>query len=87
MRRGEEPGYIEVLQQRASRLNIEKLLQIKGNQLFQVKEFSAFLCMGIYKSLVSLKSFLSYAPHHLGPVSCVLRRGNKNTQRTIQKRY
>ena len=85
IRRGEEPGYIEVSQQRESSLNIKKLLQIKGNQLSQVKEFSAFLYMGICKSLVSLKSFLSYAPHYLGPVSCVLTRGSKNTQRTIQK--
>ena len=29
-RRGEEPGYIEVLQQRAGSLNIKNLLLIKG---------------------------------------------------------
>ena len=33
---------------------------IKENQTSQVKEFSAFLCMGRYKSLGSVKSFLSY---------------------------
>ena len=85
MRQGQERDYIEVSQQRASSLNIKKLLQIKGNQLSQVKEFSTFLRMGICKSLFSLKSFLSYAPHYLWPVSCVLRRGSKNTQRTVQK--
>ena len=31
---------------------------VKGNQISQVKEFSAFLCMGRCKSLGSLKSFL-----------------------------
>ena len=55
----EEPGYIEVLQQRAGSLNIKLL--IKGNQMFQVKEVSIFLCMGRHKSLGSLKSVLSYA--------------------------
>ena len=30
--------------------------------MFQVKEFSAFLCMGRCRSLGSLKSVLSYAP-------------------------
>ena len=56
-RRGEKPGYIEVLQQRAGSLNIKTLLLIKGNLIFQVEEFSAFLCIG---SLGSSKSFLSY---------------------------
>ena len=41
---GEEPGYIEVLHQRASILNIKRLLLIKEDQIAQVKEFSAFLC-------------------------------------------
>ena len=36
----------------------QKLLLIKENQTSQVKEFSAFLNMGRYKSLGSLKSFL-----------------------------
>ena len=36
------------------------LLLIKGNQTFQVTEFSAFLCMGRCKSLGSWKSFPSY---------------------------
>ena len=43
----EEPGYIELL--------------IKENQISQVKEFSAFLCMGRCRSVGSLKSFLPYA--------------------------
>ena len=38
--------------------NIKRLLLIKENQISQVKEFSAFLCMGRCKSLGSLKSFL-----------------------------
>ena len=42
---GEEPGYIEVLQQRAGSLNIKRLLAKKENQISQVKEFRAFLCM------------------------------------------
>ena len=54
-RRGEEPGYIEVLQQRAGSLNIKRLLLLKENQISQVKEFSAFLCMGKCKSLGSQK--------------------------------
>ena len=42
---GEEPAYIEVLQQRAGNLNIKRLLLIKENHTSQVKEFSAILCM------------------------------------------
>ena len=57
----EEPGYKEVLQKRAGSLNIRRLSLMKEIQIFQVEEFSAFLCMGRYKSLVSLKLFLSNA--------------------------
>ena len=32
---GEQPGYIEVLQQRACNLNIKRLLLIKENKIFQ----------------------------------------------------
>ena len=39
---GEEPGYTEVLQQRASSLNIKRLFLIRGSQVFQAKEFSTF---------------------------------------------
>ena len=44
---GEESGYVEVLQQRSGSLNFKSFcfLQIKENQISQVKEFSAFLCM------------------------------------------
>ena len=42
-------------------LAIKRLWLIKENQISQVKEFSAFLCMGRCKSLGSLKSFLWYA--------------------------
>ena len=49
---------MEVLQQRAGTVNIERLLLIKENQISQVKEFSAFLCMGRRKSLGPLRSVL-----------------------------
>ena len=58
---GEESGYIEILQQRTGGLNTKWFLLIQENQIFQVREFSAFLCMERCKSLGSLKSFLSYA--------------------------
>ena len=54
-RGGEEPGYIEVLQQRADSMNINRLLLMKENQISQVKEFSTFLCRGRCKSLGLLK--------------------------------
>ena len=65
-RRGEKPGYIEVLQQRAGSLNIKRLLLIKENQLSQVKEFSALLYMGRCKRLNSLKSFIHIHLSYLG---------------------
>ena len=37
-RGGGEPGYIEVLQQKAGIQNIKRLLLIKENQISQVKE-------------------------------------------------
>ena len=46
----------------------KRLLWIKENQIFQVKEFGIF--MGRCKSLGSVKSFLSYASQLLGPVPC-----------------
>ena len=48
----------EFLRHRPSSWKIRGLLLIKENQTSQVKEFSAFLCMGRCKSLDSLKSFL-----------------------------
>ena len=51
-----EPGYIEVLQQKADGLNKKILLLLKENQITQVKEFSSFPCMRRCKSLGSLKS-------------------------------
>ena len=59
-RQGEEPGYTEVLQQRAGSLNIKRLLLSKENQISQVKEFSTLLRMG------SLKSCYWYAPQLSG---------------------
>ena len=61
LRRGEEPGYTEVLQQRAGCLNIRRLLSVKGNSIFQVMAFRAFLCVGGCKSLGSLELSLSHA--------------------------
>ena len=45
------------------------LLLMKVNQISQIKECSAFLCMERCKSLGSLKSFLWYASQLLGPIS------------------
>ena len=61
-RQGEKPGYTEVLQQRTGSLSIKRRFLSKENQTSQGKEFNAFLCMGRYKSLGPLRSFLSYAP-------------------------
>ena len=64
---------MEVLRQRADSLNIKRLLIMKENQISQVKEFDAFLCMGRCKSLGSLKSFLSCASQLPGAsVLCLL---------------
>ena len=38
----EEPSFTEVLQQSVSSLNIKRLLLIKEEQIFQIKEFNAF---------------------------------------------
>ena len=54
------------MQQRAGSLNIKRLFLIKGNQISQVKELSAFLCVGRGKGLGSLKSVLWCAPHLTG---------------------
>ena len=58
-RQGEEPGYTEVLHQRADSLNVKGLLLKKTRYL---KELGTFLCIGRWKSLGSLKSFHWYAP-------------------------
>ena len=41
----EDAGYTQVLYPRAGSLNIKRLLLIKENQISQVKQFSAFLCV------------------------------------------
>ena len=52
-------------------LNIKRWLSVKENQITQVKEFSAFLCMGRWKTLDSLKSSLCWCISALwGSVSC-----------------
>jgi len=45
-------------------------MTVKENEISQVNEFSAYLYMGRYKSLDSLKLFLVDLSS-LGPVSCV----------------
>ena len=57
-----KPGHSGDLQQKPGIRNIKRLLLIKENQTSQVKEFSAFLCMGRCQSLGSLKSSLWFAP-------------------------
>ena len=49
------------LQQREGCLNIRSILRIKENQISQVEEFSAFLCMGRCRSLGSVKLVVSRA--------------------------
>ena len=44
-RGNEEPGYIEILQQKTGSLNMKRLLLIKENQIAQVKQFSSVLCV------------------------------------------
>ena len=41
----------------ATKFEDQKII-VKENQISQIKEFSVFLCVGIYKSLGRLKSFL-----------------------------
>ena len=41
-RRGEEPGYMEVLQQRAGSLNIKRWLLIKESQITQLRNIALF---------------------------------------------
>ena len=68
---GEESSYIELCNQKQVVWISEICLWIKENQISQVKEFSAFVCMVRCKSLDSLKSFFSYDLSFLGTVSCV----------------
>ena len=58
----EDPGYTEALQERAGGLNVKGSLLVKENQISQVKEFSAFLCLVRCKSLGSLNSSRWQAP-------------------------
>ena len=55
---------MEVLQQRAGSQRI--VINLGKKQISHVKNFSALLCMGRYKNLGSLKSFLCYAPQLSG---------------------
>ena len=62
-RQGKEPGYIEVCNRGQVIWMPKVFLWTKENQISQIKEFSAFLCMGRWL----LKSFLSYASQLSGP--------------------
>ena len=61
---------------RAGSLNVKSVLLIKENQTSQVKEFSAFLCMGRCRSLGSLKSLLWFASQLSGAFSPWVPRGS-----------
>ena len=69
-RKGEKSHYIEICNKRQVVWTSKVFLWIKENQISQVKEFSAFLCLGRCKNLGPLKSFISYASQLLGPVPC-----------------
>ena len=69
-RRGEEPGYIEVLQQRTGSLDIKRLGLIKENQVSQVEEVSVFLCVGRRQSGLTKATPSMSASQQSGPVSC-----------------
>ena len=62
--------YRSFLQQRLGNRGIKRLLLMKENQVSQVNEFSAFLCMGRCWSLGSLKYSFDVHLSYLGPVSC-----------------
>ena len=62
--------YRSFLQQRLGNRDIKRLLLMKENQVSQVNEFSAFLCMGRCWSLGSLKYSFDVHLSYLGPVSC-----------------
>ena len=56
--REKSQGIQKFWQQRPGSQNTKRLLLIKENQVSQVQEVKAFLCMGRCKSLGSLKYFL-----------------------------
>ena len=60
----------KLLQQRPSGWNFKRLLLIKKGQISQVKDVSAFICMGKCKILGSLKSLLLCDFSYAGPVFC-----------------
>jgi len=48
-KRGEDPGYIEVLQEREGSLNIKRLILMKGNHRSQVKEFFPYILFYVWE--------------------------------------
>ena len=68
----EKSGYIEVCYKGQVVWTSKLFLWIKENQISQLKDCSALLCMGRCKSLGSLESFLSYASQLSGAsILCV----------------
>ena len=70
-RQGEKPGYIQVLQQRASSLNVIWLLLIKENQIALVKELRAFYVWEDARVWAHGNHFFLLHLSFLGPVSGV----------------
>ena len=68
-RQKEEPGYTEVLQQMAGRLNIKTLLLIKENHILQVKEFRTYPTYGTMQESGLTEIFRRTSPIWR-PVSC-----------------
>ena len=68
-RQKEEPGYTEVLQQMAGRLNIKTLLLIKENRILQVKEFRTYPTYGTMQESGLTEIFRRTSPIWR-PVSC-----------------
>lgn len=61
---------MESWQQRPSGQKVKRLLLIKEKRRSQVKAFSAFLCIGRWKSLGSLNAYHSFDMHLCHPGDC-----------------
>ena len=70
--KGGQPGYIRVFATKDQVVGIKRLLSIKENQIYQVREFSAFLCMGRCKTWAHCNHAFDMHLSYLGPVSYVL---------------
>ena len=70
-RQERESDYIQVCNKAGTNLNI-KNYDLERKTIYQLKEFSVLLCIGRYKPLSSLNSFLSYATQLFGAKSSFL---------------